>query len=129
MVIVPRKKYVWVEIDATENPVRIFRNRHAALELPQERTRLWPRASAVHLIREAILLRSQGLCESGCGRRISRDTGEMHEKVPRGKGGEISLVNSVFICRPCHTGPSGAHGDRRWQTSKLCVHHEQKETA
>lgn len=117
--VMRRKKIVFVEIDAQGNPVRIFRNTREALELPAERVRGLPRSSAVHSIREAILLRSHGLCESGCGRRINRETGEMHEKLPRGKGGEISLTNSIFICRPCHTGPQGAHGNRRWHTSRI----------
>ena len=40
---------------------------------------------------------------------------EMHEEVPRGNGGEISLANSKMICRTCHRTSDRAHGNRRPQ--------------
>lgn len=114
-----RLKIVLVEINDHGDPIRIFDNSKAARLHPVENVREWDRTNAVHLIREAIFRRSKGDCE-WCGRFVTRDSGEMHEVHARGKRdingnyGEISISNSVFICHNCHTGPNGAHGDRKW---------------
>jgi hypothetical protein len=42
----------------------------------------------------------------------------MHEKVPRGKGGQISLSNSIILCYACHFRNAGAHGKRHPQWKK-----------
>jgi hypothetical protein len=39
----------------------------------------------------------------------------MHEKLHRGKGGEISFENSILICHPCHRHE---HRDRNPRWSK-----------
>lgn len=35
----------------------------------------------------------------------------MHELVSKGKGGEVSLENSIGLCADCHLNT--AHGNRR----------------
>jgi hypothetical protein len=44
----------------------------------------------------------------------------MHEVLPRGKGGRISLQNSIGLCADCHIlnpRQKGAHGGRQPQFS------------
>lgn len=67
---------------------------------------------AVAIVRRRVFERSGGLCEN-CARPVTWESGHMHERKPRGKGGEISVKNSVFICAKCHLGPQGEHGNRR----------------
>jgi 5-methylcytosine-specific restriction endonuclease McrA len=70
------------------------------------------RNTAVSEIRHHIFVRSGGECEH-CGVPVTESSGHMHEKQHRGKGGEISIENSVFICAKCH---QHQHKDRnpRW---------------
>jgi len=101
-------KMVWVELDQEQRfPVRIFRNRKAAMVCPN-RIASWEHALAVKMIRTAVFVRSHGHCEV-CGTPVTSQSGHMHEQVHRGKGGEVSLANSVFICPTCHRS---AHADR-----------------
>jgi hypothetical protein len=102
----------WVELDPTRNwVVRIFKTTKASLKStgPVE---LLSYAEAVSSVRHQLWLRSRGQCEL-CAVPVSEQGGNMHEKRHRGKGGEISLDNSVFICRVCHMH---AHANRapRW---------------
>ena len=84
-----------------------------------------PKAEAVGSIRRQVFERARnpltGLVEcENCGRIITWEFGEMHERVPKGNGGEVSLGNCEALCRECHTGSQdSAHGNRRWQTAKL----------
>src|ERR1700722_19158151 len=83
------------------NVVRIFKSKKAAYasgEVVWEVTRAW----AVASIRHQIFVRSDGDCEQ-CGSPITESSGHMHERKHRGRGGEISLENSVFICAICHS--------------------------
>lgn len=59
------------------------------------------RASAVKDIRHQLWLRCKGECEL-CGERVTESSGHMHEQKWRGKGGEVSLANSVFVCPRTH---------------------------
>jgi hypothetical protein len=45
----------------------------------------------------------------------------MHEKVPRSKGGEISLENSEGRCYECHLGEFGAHKNRLLKFTKRSI--------
>lgn len=116
-------KLDYVEIDPkTELPIRILRNRKDALALPAEVVRQMAHSVAVKYIRDQVVARAKrnGIvkCEF-CGAIINEFVGEMHEILPKGKGGEVSLANSRFICNDCHTGkPDSEHGDRRWQSQK-----------
>lgn len=98
--------YVFVELGLDALPVRIFRNRKTSLAAGWRQ--LWRRADAVRIIRHKLFLRSQGECEL-CSVWVTEEGGHMHEKQHRGKGGEISMENSVFICPKCH---QYAHRDR-----------------
>jgi hypothetical protein len=113
-----KNKMVWVEVNDSNATVRIFRNRSAANAFGQERIAEQNRFEAVAEIRHQIFLRSKGFCELG-GEPITEASGHLHEQIHRGKGGEISLENSVFICYDCHLGPMGAHRDRRVRFGEL----------
>jgi 5-methylcytosine-specific restriction endonuclease McrA len=96
-------------------PFRIFRSDKAAVlaSLAGCRVQEMQRYIAIGCIRELVRIRAGDACER-CGTMLTSATGEMHETLPRGKGGEISLANSEWLCHDCHTGrPDSAHGDRR----------------
>ena len=99
---------VWVELNDVGTPVRIFRHRRAAHAFGKEWIAIWPRTEAVAAIRHQLFVRSKGECEL-CASPVTEKSGHMHEQVHRGKGGEISLDNSIFICVSCH---KRAHKDR-----------------
>ena len=106
---------VLVETDDMGWAVRIFLSDRAAYIAALDPLRLVVQKDydqAVYEIRHQIFVRSKGECEL-CGVLVNESSGQMHEMQHRGKGGEISLSNSVFICYACHLGPRGAHGNRR----------------
>jgi hypothetical protein len=112
------KTRVMVEISPeTGLPVRIFKYPGAALFYPPEIVREMPKKDAVAGIRHQIFVRSKGRCEYGCGFSVSENCwpnkGEMHEEISRGKGGEISLENSKFICQSCHRNDERGHANRK----------------
>ena len=111
-------KVVLAEIDTHGDPIRIFRTVKAACKLPVEHVAEFPKALAVSVIRRKVFERAAGSCEY-CGNPITPKTGHMHEELPKGKGGEVSVENGRAICYDCHLGPNGAHGNRRWHTSKI----------
>jgi len=124
-----KQKYVLAEVDENGSPIRIFRNVKDTFSFPVESVAEFTKAFAVHSVRSKVFRRAgctpytAGACE-WCGKVIfweagSYKSGEMHEVLPKGKGGEVSVANSVAICRGCHTGPNGAHGDRKWHTAKI----------
>lgn len=120
-------KLVHVQTDETGLPCRIFRDKSWRL-LPDSETTTMTKQEAVGCIRQRVYDRcmvppnddqSWHECER-CGRTIDWDTMEMHETIPKGSGGEVSLENCEALCRACHqTGLDAAHKDRKWQTSKL----------
>lgn len=105
---------VWVEcVGAEMQPVRICRrppHRVGAFYLLDKR-------EVVGAIRRQILERQHHECLR-CGALISEESMHMHEKIHRGRGGEISLENSVGLCADCHIGRSGEHGSRRPQFTR-----------
>jgi len=111
-----RKKNVWVEVDMDGDVVRVFKNRSAASRVTDLNNIVvqMEYTAAVKAVREAIVIRGHGFCEL-CGSPITKSNGHMHEQKHRGKGGEISLANSVFICSTCH---ATAHKDRNPRFSK-----------
>jgi len=102
---------VWVELDVRLQPIRIFRNKKAALAVHNFLAEM-DRSDAVGKIRHQLFLRSHGECEL-CGAPITERSAHMHEMKHRGQGGEISLENSVMACVACH---KHQHRDRntRW---------------
>jgi hypothetical protein len=110
-------KLVWVEHKNTKI-VRIFRNAKAIIAakkyeddfLSGDQLGQVPRNYAIREIRRQIYDRQEGRCLY-CPKLITWAGGHMHEKVPRGKGGEISLENSVMLCADCHLNQE--HGNRK----------------
>src|SRR5271168_1119332 len=96
-----KSKFVWVEMK-DRCVIRIFRSKKAAFSTPDTVIVAgMTRAEAVSSIRNQIFHRSEGFCEL-CGDIVTLYSGHMHEQKWRGKGGEISLENSVFICEKTH---------------------------
>ena len=102
---------VLVEKNAQGLAIRIFRGSHASFILGMIVDTIvdtMDYRQAVKEIRHALFVRSKGYCEL-CGDLVLEDSGHMHEQKHRGKGGEISLANSVFICAKTHRRE---HADR-----------------
>lgn len=74
-------------------------------------------------IRRAIYNQQDGHC-LWCDKFVTWGQAHLHEKVARGKGGQISLENSIILCADCHIGPKGAHGNRRPKFSKKVLDKE-----
>jgi 5-methylcytosine-specific restriction endonuclease McrA len=93
---------VWAQL-APDNShvVRIFKSEKAAFSVVDITPIYMPRNLAVASIRHQIFLRSKGCCEE-CGSIITENSMEMHEREWRGKGGEISLENSIAACKRSH---------------------------
>lgn len=129
------EKLVRVEIGNHGLPIRIFRKDKKWLSVDLEKVIWISKSDAVGLIRLQVFQRAGGSISEGqtvtpaeceeCGRLIlwereRKQSMEMHEKVFKGRGGEVSLENCLGLCRDCHTGsPTSKHGDRRWQSAKL----------
>lgn len=79
---------------------------------PEAETTVMARVDAVTAIRRQLFERTGGFCPY-CGKPIAWETGHMHERTPRGKQGEVSIDNGVFICAICHL--EGEHGNRKLQ--------------
>ena len=94
-------KIVWCEQNVTGLPIRMLRDNHEAMRPSSTIFDDWDRAEAIASIRHQCFLRSKGFCEL-CGSVVTENSGHLHEQKHRGKGGEISLVNSVFICARTH---------------------------
>ncbi len=110
------KQSIFVEIDPkTELPIRILKTMKAATDLPPERVRQMARSVAVGYIRSQVIDRAKRngivFCEF-CGDRINEFIGEMHEVLPKGNGGEVSLDNCRFLCNGCHTGKPDSEHER-----------------
>ena len=105
-------KTAWVEIDTAGEPIRIFKSWVAA-SLSQCNVKEMSYAEAVGEIRHRLFVLSEGDCDL-CGSPVTESAAQMHEMKHRGKGGEISLENSVMICAKCH---QNAHKERnpRWK--------------
>lgn len=52
--------------------------------------------------RAAVVTRAGGKCER-CRARITADTGHLHHRKLRVRGGDDNPQNCVFLCAPCHT--------------------------
>lgn len=124
------EKLVRVEIGDHGLPIRIFRKDKKWLSVDLEKVIWISKSDAVGLIRLQVFNRTGGIVTNGetvvrgkceqCGRPITWDTMEQHEKVFKGRGGEVSLENCLGLCHDCHTGsPTSKHGDRRWHSAKL----------
>ena len=73
--------------------------------------------SEIAAVRQTIFARQNGHC-LWCDKPLTWEQAHMHELVSRGKGGEVSLTNSIILCYQCHFENKGAHGARRPQWKK-----------
>ena len=74
-----------------------------------------PKKDEIAAIRKELFTRQKGLC-LWCSARLTSGMAHMHEHLFRGKGGKISLNNSLILCSSCHLNV--AHGNRKPQFSK-----------
>jgi 5-methylcytosine-specific restriction endonuclease McrA len=95
---------VWVEIE-NGLAIRIFNNHKFAskeqVEFPKKIIKEVNRKEAIHQIRKQVFDMYKQECIY-CGEYLTFQTMHMHERLPRGKGGEISIYNSVPACYNCH---------------------------
>lgn len=108
-------KEVWVAVQTVDGiavPYHIFKSLRRAFQHLGDSIQM-RYGDAVEAIRHQLFVRSQGKCEK-CGGHVDEENGHMHEQKWRGRGGEISLENSLFICPECH---QFAHKERnpRWK--------------
>lgn len=71
-----------------------------------------PFDEAVYELRKLMFHLADFRCAK-CGRTVLWKTGEMHEKVSRGKGGPRTRHNCEILCNAHHTGHAGEHGPAR----------------
>ena len=109
-------RVVCVELGEDAEAIRIFRNEKAAHASGATFTKMYYRV-AVGQVRRKVWLRCKGECEL-CGSIVVEVGGHMHEQFHRGRGGEISLENSLFICAICH---SRAHSDREVKFTRRTI--------
>ena len=106
---------VWVEIGSENGlPIRIFKNQKTAY-----RSGSWDkiayvlRSMAVSEIRNQIWKRDNKRC-THCGNTVLWCVMQMHERIWRGRGGEVSIENGTCLCADCHQNSEVAgHGKRR----------------
>lgn len=107
--MVKKPHVCYVELDDNDKFVRIYRK----FPPPGVRSTTAERCQAVAEIRLRVFERAGGRCEY-CNAFINFRTGHMHEKIPKGRGGEVSLENCVAICARCHIlRRDSEHGARR----------------
>lgn len=110
-------KLCWVEVQKEPpwHPIRIFRNSKDAVKakINLDPVVRMDRSKAVGLIRDQVIKNADGDCQQ-CGKTVGTN-GHMHEVIPRGKSGEVSIFNSILLCADCHIGDNSysAHSDRR----------------
>lgn len=107
----------WVELDLPAlNPIAIFKNQKQAI-LAGVTYGPMVYGEAVEKIRRAVFERDQFAC-THCGEDVTWGgvrRGHMHERVWRGKGGQISVANSTTLCYNCHMNSPAGHGSRKPQ--------------
>jgi HNH endonuclease len=107
------RKIVWVELSGG-NVSRIFRSQKLAFANCEDPQAVF-KDEAVGAIRRQVYDRQSGRC-LWCDEKVKWDGGvferaHMHEQIPKGRGGEVSITNSIILCPKCHL--SGAHGNRQ----------------
>ncbi len=113
------KHKVWVEID-NGAVIRVFKNERDAV-LSGKVVEQRPKAEAVKFIRLLVFRRDKYAC-THCGAEVTWYAGHMHERVWKGRGGEVSVDNCTTLCSECHRNdPVAGHGNRRLQFSSGVV--------
>jgi len=101
----------WAEIGSDGFAVRIIKNFKHVGVAPM--TEFMLRATAVSEIRRKIWLRDGKRC-THCGVVVTWGAMELHERLWRGRGGDVSVSNGTTLCRSCHAdSPVAGHGSRK----------------
>ena len=107
---------VWAELGADGRAVRILKCQK--LTAAVEHVAFILRMTAVGEIRRQIWERDKKRC-THCGNTVLWSVMNMHERVWRGKGGEVSVCNGTTLCADCHQNSEVAgHGKRKVKWSK-----------
>ena len=112
-------EFVHVVVGADGRAIEILKNeKHSALAtLAGYTVGYMLRSLATEQIRLAVFKRDGYAC-THCGAPVCIGTGHMHERLHRGRGGEISVNNSTTLCGGCHANnPVAGHGKRKVQWS------------
>jgi hypothetical protein len=108
-------RMVWAEIGDTGRAIRIFKNLKCAgvTSIYPNRIACMLRSTAVSDIRRQIWERDKKRC-THCGNVVSWFVMQMHERLWRGRGGEVSVENGTTLCESCHIDdPVAGHGERK----------------
>ncbi len=108
-------RWEWVEVGDDGRAIRIFKNLKAAAatSIYPNRIGSFLRSIAVSDIRRQIWERDKKRC-THCGAVVSWLVMQMHERLWRGKGGEVSVDNGTTLCADCHQNSETAgHGKRQ----------------
>ena len=114
-------KPVWVECGLDGSPIRIFKNaKQAANADAFGAVRECEYAEAVTSIRRKVFVFADYKCQNpDCRKPVTWDSGELHEKVWKGRLGQVSIWNSICLCSSCHKYSELGHCSRQLQfTSK-----------
>jgi len=65
-------------------------------------------ATGIDQLRRRVFARDDYRCVK-CLRTVTWDSGHMHEKLHRGRGGDRTINNCETLCREHHVGPRGEH--------------------
>jgi hypothetical protein len=104
---------VWVQLGDNGEAVRIFKNqKEMFFSCPVDREACVERSIATGQIRAAIWARQKGTCIR-CPNLFTYAGMHLHEVNHRGRGGNISLENSVGLCHDCHLGARGVHPEKQ----------------
>lgn len=113
-------RWVWVGIGRDGLAERIFKNRKQAVLAGEPLGGAFMlRSEAVTVIRRKIWNRDNKTC-THCGATVPWSVMEMHERIWRSRGGEISVANGTTLCYDCHQHDDVAgHGTRsiKWSSS------------
>jgi hypothetical protein len=116
-----KKRWIVLQIHSgyrDDRVLGVFRSRKRANEyyaaLPDGRSAIFEVSVPDYRIYMSMFRRQvferDGLRCVKCARSLTWDTGELHEKIPRGKTGDRTVENCELRCHDCHTGRKGAHG-------------------
>jgi hypothetical protein len=104
----------WAQIGDDGKAVRIIKH----LAGGYGRVECLALSTAVGEIRRKIWERDKRRC-THCGNTVTWQSMEMHERIWRGRGGEVSVENGVTLCAGCHINdPVAGHGNRKPQWKK-----------
>ncbi len=113
-------RMVWCGIGENGLPRCIYKNRKQAVLAGEPLGGAFMlRAIAVESVRRQIWERDGHKC-THCGVTVGWFVMELHERIWRGRGGQVSVDNGATLCQNCHADdPVAGHGKRKVLWSKL----------